>query len=506
MATAEKTIWDELPDIQEAIQAQEEIPQEEPEEVELEPQPKETKPLQVKKLLELAGVRIVNSPGGSSYATYKTEEHTETRSTEDSAFRRWLARKFFDVKGSTLSPEQLKDGVFLASAYTKEDPQEPRIRVAGTPNEIILDLGLPAWEMVRITSDGWELEPYTGDPIMVRPQGSLPLPYPDRSGSLESLRPFVNGSREEFTKVCGFLLASLHPSGPYPALLISGSQGSAKSTLSRFLIRLLDNRVVTSSDLPSKPEELPVVAQHFHVLNFDNISHIDTTISNALCRLATGGGIAKRKLYTDSELSAFGGRRPCILNGIGSLASRGDLVDRAVFLNLSKIRDFATEESLEKRWSEAAPFIMGGILNALVGCIKGRNGTRLEEKPRMLDAVLWVEGSAVCGRAPWKHGEFAELMTRNKEEADMEILENDPVSSFILEEIEHLEMLQMKPLEMRKRIFEFHRDSEARQLCPRSSNLLYKKLDELAPLLSRVGILFEKKRIDNVRYLEFRRI
>ena len=501
----EASPWDSLPGIDEAIQAQENLPQEEPGEFEM-GQKGETKALQVKKLLELAGVRITNSPSGSSYASYRTGAHLETRSTEDPEFRRWLVRKFLEVKDSCLSQESLKDGVFLASAHTEEAQQEPHIRVAGDPDEILLDLGLPSWEMVRITSDGWSLEPYRGKPLIVRPQGSLPLPYPDREGTLEALRPFVNGSREEFVKVCGFLLASLHPSGPYPVLLISGSQGSAKSTLSRFLVRLIDNRVVTSADLPQKPEEFPVIAQHFHVLNFDNVSHISTDISNSLCRLSTGGGLAKRRLYTDGELSAFGGRRPCILNGIGGLASRGDLVDRAVFLNLDKLHNFATEEALEKRWEASAPLIMGGLLNALVGCIKGREGTRLAEKPRMLDAVLWVEGAALCGRAPWKNGEFAELMTKNKDEADMEILENDMVASFLMEEMALNEKLCMKPTELRRRIFEYHRDSETRRLCPHSTQLLHKKLEELSPILHRAGIAFKRTRIYNAHYIEFWKI
>jgi hypothetical protein len=40
----------------------------------------------------------------------------------------------------------------------------------------------------------------------------------------------------------------------------------------------------------------------------------------AFCRLATGGGTGKRKLYTDDDEILFAGRRPICLNGIEALA------------------------------------------------------------------------------------------------------------------------------------------------------------------------------------------
>jgi hypothetical protein len=48
-------------------------------------------------------------------------------------------------------------------------------------------------------------------------------------------------------------------------------------------------------------------------------------MADALCRLATGGGFATRKLHSDANEVLFKATRPIILNGIPELAERPDL-------------------------------------------------------------------------------------------------------------------------------------------------------------------------------------
>lgn len=60
-------------------------------------------------------------------------------------------------------------------------------------------------------------------------------------------------------------------------------------------------------------------------------------ISDTLCRLATGGGFAVRRLYSDMDEVLFDAARPVILNGIEDIVTRPDLADRAVFLTLEPI-------------------------------------------------------------------------------------------------------------------------------------------------------------------------
>jgi hypothetical protein len=75
------------------------------------------------------------------------------------------------------------------------------------------------------------------------------------------------------------------------------------------------------------------------VLAFDNLSALPPWLSDTLCRLASGGSFAVRRLYTDQDEVLFDAARPVILNGIEEDVTRPDLADRALFLTLPSISD-----------------------------------------------------------------------------------------------------------------------------------------------------------------------
>ncbi len=73
------------------------------------------------------------------------------------------------------------------------------------------------------------------------------------------------------------------------------------------------------------------------MLAYDNLPSVPSWLSDALCRLATGGGFATRMLHTDKDEMIFEASRPIILNGIPLLTDRADLADRAVTIHLAAI-------------------------------------------------------------------------------------------------------------------------------------------------------------------------
>ena len=164
----------------------------------------------------------------------------------------------------------------------------------------------------------------------------LPLPLPERGGSIETLQSFLNlASRNDFVLIVAWLLAALRSGGPYPLLAISGEQGSAKTVLSKLLKALIDPNAAPVRALSREERELMIAANNGYVLAFDNLSGLPNWLSDALCRLATGGSFAVRQLYTDDEEMLFEAARPILLNGIEEVVSRPDLGDRAIFLTLA---------------------------------------------------------------------------------------------------------------------------------------------------------------------------
>src|SRR5215472_19039512 len=98
-----------------------------------------------------------------------------------------------------------------------------------------------------------------------------------------------------------WLLAALRFGGPYPLLAISGEQGSAKTVLSKLLKSLVDPNVAPVRAPAREERELMIAANNGHLLAFDNLSGLPAWLSDALCRLASGGSFAVRQLYTDDE-------------------------------------------------------------------------------------------------------------------------------------------------------------------------------------------------------------
>ena len=261
----------------------------------------------------------------------------------------------------------------------------------------------------------------------------LPLPVPERGGSIEALRSFLNlSSQNDFVLVVGWLLAALRPGGPYPLLAISGEQGSAKTVLSKLLRALVAPNVAPVSALPREERELMIAATNGHVLAFDNLSGLSPWLSDALCRLASGGSFAVRRLYTDDEEVLFKASRPTLLNGIEDVIGRSDLADRAIFLTLGPIgegqRRFETE--LWREFELVRPAILGALLDAAAYGLGAVGSVRLDRLPRMADFALWA---TTCEIRLWPAGTFTRAYAANRKTAIDGIIETDPIAACVRE-------------------------------------------------------------------------
>lgn len=220
-----------------------------------------------------------------------------------------------------------------------------------------------------------------------------PLPDPVSGRSVDSLRTFLNvGNDADFVLVVAWAMAVLRNKGPYPVLVLSGEQGSAKSTFSAILRALLDPNSAPLRALPREDRDLFIAATNGYVLTFDNVTQLRAWISDTLCWLATGGGFAVRQLYTDQDEVLFDAARPVVLNGIEDIITRPDLADRAIFLTLDPISEDLRQPKklLWEAFEEARPQILGALLDAVSLGLKRLPDTMLEKLPRMADFAVWA--------------------------------------------------------------------------------------------------------------------
>src|SRR5262249_12858814 len=138
--------------------------------------------------------------------------------------------------------------------------------------------------------------------------------------------------------------------------------------------------------------ELMIAANNGHLLVFDNLSGLPAWLSDALCRLASGGSFAVRQLYSNDEEVLFQAARPVLLNSIEDIVGRPALADRAIFLTLPPIPEGQRrpEATLWREFDTARPRILGALLDGMAHGLGNLHRVYLDRLPRMSDFVVWA--------------------------------------------------------------------------------------------------------------------
>jgi hypothetical protein len=195
---------------------------------------------------------------------------------------------------------------------------------------------------------------------------------------------------------------------------------------------LVDPNVAALRAEPREPRDLMIAATNGWIIAIDNMSHVPTWLSDALCRLSTGGGFATRELYSDAEEVLFDATRPVVVNGIEELCLRGDLADRAVIATLPAVTDEhrQTEAEFWRAFEAAHPALLGALLDVVVGGLRDLPNTRLDKVPRMADFAVWV--TACEAGLGWESGAFLRSYAGARRAATEATLEASAVASALL--------------------------------------------------------------------------
>jgi hypothetical protein len=206
---------------------------------------------------------LFHTASGTAFADIVIAGHRETWPIRSKRFRAFLKLSYYHATGQAASAAKIRSALDLLEARAQFDrPQRPvHVRIAEQAGHIYLDLADEHWRVVDIGPDGWRV---IGSPPVRfrRPAGMLPLPVPERGGSIEALHSFLNlASRHDFVLLVAWLLAALRGGGPYPLLAISGEQGSAKTVLSKLLKALIDPNAAPVRALSREERELMIAAK-----------------------------------------------------------------------------------------------------------------------------------------------------------------------------------------------------------------------------------------------------
>ncbi len=375
--------------------------------------------------------------GKEAYATIMLGSHKEHWPVRSQTFKRFMAKQFFDEQGKAMNSEALAAAVNLLEAKALFEGEEHlvHVRVAEHEGSVFFDLCNSEWQVVQVTPQGWKV--IDDAPVRFRrSRGMLTLPAPERGGTVDQLRGFLNLDENAWRLVISWLVATLRPRGPYPILALFAEQGSGKSTIGRLLRELIDPNKAPLRAEPNDGRDLMIAANNSWCMAYDNLSHVPPWLSDALCRLSTGGGFSTRELYSDSEEIIFDSQRPLLLTSIEEVASRSDLLDRCLIVWLPAIPEDRrrSEAELFEAFHKVRPQILGALLDAVAVAILRLPSIKLPTLPRMADFAIWATAAETA--FGWPSGTFVTAYQGNRESANEVALEASVVARPLLDLLE----------------------------------------------------------------------
>jgi len=381
----------------------------------------------------IAGAELWHAPDMTAYITLQVGEHRENWPVRSKTFRVWLAHRFFEATGATPGGQATEDALraIEGAAIFKGAQYVPWLRVASHGGNIYLDLGDATWRAVRVTAHGWEV--IAAPPIkFVRSRSMLPLPEPEIGGGIELLYDMINVQTiGDQRMIVAFLVGSLNPRGPYPLLALSGTQGAAKTTLSRVLRYMIDPHELQDRGPPRDEQTLIVSARNSWISAFDNLSDMPVWFQDALCRMSTGGGFSSRELYTDFDEVVIHVTRPVVLTAIEDIATRGDLADRTIHVKLPALEETQriTEAEFWAKVEERRPLILGALLDAVASALRHAD-MRPAVLTRMADFCAFVY--AASPGLGWDPERFLEAYLANRGTAIDTVLDASPIGRALM--------------------------------------------------------------------------
>lgn len=446
------------------------------------------------RLVELVDeIELFHSPDGDAYGSIIVNGHVETWPLRSKAFRRYLMHRFYQEYGQTPSAQPIQDalGLLEGKALYKGPEHSIHIRLAEYQECIYVDLADSAWRVVKVAANEWSIIQSRECPVKFRRvKGMLALPEPKRGDPLATLRSFINVENDsDWALLLAWLVAALRPRGPYPVLVLHGEQGSAKSTVARILRALIDPNVAALRSQPRNEHDLVIAANNGSVVALDNLSYLPGWLSDAICRLSTGGGFGTRTLYENDEEMLFNSMRPVLLNGIEELATRGDLLDRAIILYLPAIpgEKRRTGEALWREFEQARPSLFGALCDVVQTALRNVDSVRLERLPRMADFAVWA--TAAESALGLETGEFIDAYTDNREGANGIVLESSPVAAAVFKLTATLNEWSGTATDLLEKLDQLVSETIRQQVSwPKKPRTLSNILRRLTPTLREAGI------------------
>lgn len=414
----------------------------------------------------------------------------ETRRIDGRQFKNWLVAEFYQMTNKSPRDQAMREAITTLSGLAKHQGElsDVYIRAALYQGCYYLDLGESGKSRaIRISANGWGV--VDAPPVrFLRPDTLKPLPMPVGGADISLLWNLINIPEEAKLLVIAWLCECLRVDTPFPLLELIGEQGSAKSTTQKLLRRLIDPNACDLRAAPKTIEDIYVGANANWLVSYENISHMTGPMQDALCVLSTGGGFAKRMLYSDRDESIINVRRPVILNSISAVVTAQDLVDRTLSIEMPIISDRREVNMLEQNFEDNYGKILGALMDIFAKALSLLPSIHLPagDRPRLTEfAYLGIAVSEAMG---YSRDAFMTQFTTCRRESIARTIDASPVGSALIAWFESNERQNINlALHELCRVVEQKRTSNS-DSWPKSAKGFGDALRRIAPALRQLGI------------------
>lgn len=435
-----------------------------------------------------------------TYVTIQIRENNVNVKSE--RFKKWIVSQFYNIESKIPTNDNIAKIILLLESIAMNEVNEVLVerRCATVDNCIYYDLKDDSCNVVKVSRDGWEI---IKDPpvIFARTKTMYRQVTPERNGNLDILDKWFRYKDENhliLQKV--ILVASLIPNIARPIQVLHGEKGSSKTSTMKLVRDIIDPAIVPVVSIPKTIDDLAVYISKNYVPCFDNIDTISNQVSDLLCIAVTGGGHTKRKLYTDDEEQVMFFQRFIVLNGINVVATRPDLLDRCILLELERIppNERKEEKVLREEFEKDKPIILGAIFETLSKAMSIYDQVELNNLGRMADFTRW--GYAIAEVLGIGGDKFLEAYLNNQNNANIEALESHPVGFAMYKFMEDKTVWSGSPTKLLSEleiVAGFEKIDTTNSNWAKTPNVLSRRLNEIKSNLLDVGIEFERSKGKN---------
>ena len=435
-----------------------------------------------------------------TYVTIQIRENNVNVKSE--RFKKWIVSQFYNIESKIPTNDNIAKIILLLESRAMNEVNEVLVerRCATVVNCIYYDLKDDSCNVVKVSRDGWEI---IKDPpvIFARTKTMYRQVTPERNGNLDILDKWFRYKDENhliLQKV--ILVASLIPNIARPIQVLHGEKGSSKTSTMKLVRDIIDPAIVPVVSIPKTIDDLAVYISKNYVPCFDNIDTISNQVSDLLCIAVTGGGHTKRKLYTDDEEQVMFFQRFIVLNGINVVATRPDLLDRCILLELERIppNERKEEKVLREEFEKDKPIILGAIFETLSKAMSIYDQVELNNLGRMADFTRW--GYAIAEVLGIGGDKFLEAYLNNQNNANIEALESHPVGFAMYKFMEDKTVWSGSPTKLLSEleiVAGFEKIDTTNSNWAKTPNVLSRRLNEIKSYLLDLGIEFERSKGKN---------